>query len=233
MSFMSEQKEEAPLFEEDTGEYIIYVIDTETTGLDADKHDIIEISASRFRLSDPAKVEQMTWYLKPLSPETMDQEALDINKHKREDLLHLTDFGKETYKKPEEVIVDIENWVMEDRMSAMDRFVCGQNVTFDTVRMKKLWKKLKSSSTFPFDFTNDDRIFDTKHFAGAIDLLLGRRRRYYNLGNLVKAFGVKKRKAHRAEDDVAMTLDLMVAMLSPLIKVAKESFQENYLDVDE
>lgn len=228
---MTEQ--EASFLKEDNGEYIIYVIDTETTGFDVDKHDIIEISASRFKLSDPSKVDQKTWYLKPLNTQSIDQEALDVNKHKREDLLHLTDFGKETYKDPKDVIVDIENWIMEDRISAIDRFVCGQNVTFDIIRMEKLWSKLDSESTFPFDLTNGDRIFDTKYFAGAIDLLVGRRRRYYNLGNLVKAFGVKKRKAHRAEDDVAMTLDLMVAMLSPLVKVAKESFKENYLDVDE
>ena len=227
------QNNELVTSEEDTGEYIVYVVDTETTGLDADKHDIIEFSASRFRLSNPSKIDQKTWYLTPLRPENIDQEALDINKHKREDLLHQTEFGRETYQNPEDVIVDIENWVMEDRMSAIDRFICGQNVTFDTIRMEKLWEKLDSVSTFPFDFTNGNRIFDTMHFAGAIDLMVGRRRRYYNLSNLVKAFGVKKRKAHRAEDDVAMTLDLMIAMLSPLINAAKESFNQNYLDVDE
>ena len=69
--------------------------------------------------------------------------------------------------------------------------------------------------------------------ATLIDVLVGKRRRYYNLGTLVKSFGVKKRTAHRAEDDVIMTSDLFIKMISPFIKPAEEFFEDCYTDLDE
>jgi DNA polymerase III epsilon subunit-like protein len=213
--------------------YIIYVVDTETTGLDTEKNEVIEISASRFSMADPDNREQKTWYLKALSPETIQDRALDINKHKREDILHMTEFGRETYRDPLEVVTDFECWVMDDDMSAMDRIMAGQNIEFDIKMLKALWKRQDSETTFPFNLDRGDRTIDTKMLATAIDLCTGRRRRYYNLSTLVKSFGVKKRKAHRAEDDVAMTVDLLCAMLTPIVPPAGDAFKDCYTDLDE
>lgn len=213
--------------------YIIYVVDTETTGLSAKENDVIEISMARFKLSSLDNREQKTWYLKALNPATIQDEALAINNHKREDILHLTKFGKETYKEPSEIVTDIENWVMSDDMSAIDRIMAGQNVKFDIDALKELWKKVECYDTFPFDLRKGNRIFDTKMFATAIDLCTGRRRRHYNLSTLVKSFGVKKRKAHRAEDDVAMTADLLVKMLEPLKDPINDAFTYCYTDLDQ
>ena len=199
--------------------YIIYVIDTETTGLDFKENDVIEISASRFHFSNPEKIEQKTWYLKALNPITIQDEALAVNKHKREDILHLTKFGRDTYKDPSEAIIQIEQWVHSDKMSAMDRVIAGQNVMFDVQALKALWEKVES--------------LDTKMLALIVDICTGKRRRYYNLGTLVKSFNVKKRKAHRAEDDVAMTLDLLIKILTPLTDPAIEAFKDCYINLDD
>ncbi len=213
--------------------YIIYVVDTETTGLSAKENDVIEISMCRFTMDDLDNKEQKTWYLKALNPTTIQDEALAVNNHKREDILHLTKFGRDTYQEPDKVVADIERWVMTDNMSAMDRIMGGQNVQFDVNALRELWKRVDCYDTFPFDLRKGNRVIDTKMFATAIDLCTGRRRRHYNLSTLVKSFGVKKRKAHRAEDDVAMTVDLLVKMLEPLKGSAKEAFEDCYTDLDQ
>lgn len=218
--------------EEYNDEYIIYVVDTETTGL-TDDHEIIELAASRFYLSKPEEIEEKSWLIKALNPQIIENKALEINGHKREDILHLSSYGRENYKPPDTVALEFENWVLSDMRSAMDRCLAGQNIDFDARMMKAMWQRLKMSDTFPFAINNGDRTFDTKRFATAIDLLTGRRRRYYNLGTLVKSFGVKKRKAHRAAEDVAMTKDLTITMLNPLREVAQEAYKECYIDLDE
>lgn len=213
--------------------YIIYVGDTETTGMDETIHDVIEISLCRFSMDSPDDRDQRTWYLKALNPMTIQEEALKVNGHKREDIIHFTAAGKEKYQEPSEVVLDIENWIMEDDASVIDRMLVGQNIAFDIRMLKELWKRMGASDTFPWDVDRGKRSLDTQGICNFIDLCTGRRRRYTNLGTLVKAFGIKKRQAHKAEDDVAMTTDLLVKMLEPLVVVAKEEFSECYTDLDQ
>lgn len=213
--------------------YIIYVGDTETTGMDPALHDVIEISLCRFSMDSPDNRDQRTWFLKALNPTTIQEEALQVNGHKREDIIHFTQAGKEKYKEPSDVVVDIENWIMEDDASVMDRMLVGQNIAFDIQMLKELWRRVNAVDTFPWDVDRGKRVLDTQGICNFIDLCTGRRRRYTNLGTLIKAFGVKKRVAHRAEDDVAMTTDLLVKMLEPLISVAKKEFGECYTDLDQ
>ena len=87
--------------------FVIYVVDTETTGFDDRLNDIIEISM--YRLNDDS---QKTWCLKPLNNDTITAGALRVNGHKLEDLKHETKLGRETYLSPDKVLVDIENWMM-------------------------------------------------------------------------------------------------------------------------
>lgn len=211
---------------EDFG-YMIYVTDTETTGL-AEDSDIVEISSCRFDLLNPANRVQKTWYLKALNPDRITDEALAVNGHKREDILHLTKEGKEKYIHPKEVVPDIENWIMEDNVSIMDRVFAGQNPNFDVAVMKNLWKSVTFTDSFPFALESGNRIIDTKQLALMCDLCTGKRRQYYNLGNLVKSFKVKKRKSHKAEEDVAMTADLLINILCPIKELVKTIFIGNY-----
>ena len=87
-----------------TESYIIYVVDTETTGFDPIENDIIELSMRRFSILEPEKQEAKTWLLKAMNPSSISDEALAINNHKREDIVHQSEFGKANYLLPSIVI---------------------------------------------------------------------------------------------------------------------------------
>jgi len=211
--------------------YIIYVIDTETTGLDAVENDVIEISMCRLVINGTeTKTEQKTWLLKALNAKSISDEALAVNGHKREDILHLSKNGKENYKLPEDVVAEIELWVMEDDVTAVDRIFAGQNPMFDVRALQELWKKVGSPTTFPFAIEKGHRIIDTTQIATLYDICIGKRRLYYNLSSLVKAFGVKKGKAHQAAEDVRMTTDLLIKLLTPIRSVVIDAFKDCYPD---
>src|ERR1039458_3228690 len=147
--------------------YELYVLDTETSGLDAILQSPVEISI--YRLSND---EQKTWCLKPINMETISEDALRVNKHKLEDLKGLTKVGAERYRNPKDVIVEIENWLMEDMVSSSERLMVGQATRFDRDMLFHLWSKCGSAETFPF---NDKYLLDTMQIAYFADLVKGER----------------------------------------------------------
>lgn len=195
--------------------FVVYLLDTETTGLDSSQHEIVELSISR--LNDGV---QRTWYLKPDKYETIQDEALRINGHKLEDLKWQTAFGRETYKETSKVLPDIENFFMEDGDSADGRILAGQNVSYDLDFLRAMWKGAGTSETFPFG--GRPRMIDTLQIAFFLDLVKGKKEQFYNLGGLVERYGVKKIKAHKAENDVIMTKDVLLAQM----KIAREGLSK-------
>jgi DNA polymerase III epsilon subunit-like protein len=197
-----------------SSKFIIYVEDTETTGLDPSRNEIIEVSF--YRLSDNT---QKTWYLKPSNYDSIQSDALRINGHKMEDLKHLTKYGKDTYQSPASAIVEIENWMADDLASAEDRILIGQNPTFDIDFMQNLWIKQGCAETFPFG--RRPFVIDTRQIALFLDLVRGERSEYYNLGSLVEKYGAKREKAHRADADTRMTKDVFLAQ----VEIVADAFQ--------
>lgn len=210
--------------------FVCYVIDTETTNLDTKIGDVIEISAIRliFYNQDRIEQEQKTWYLKALNKDGIQDEALKINGHSKSDILHLTQAGREKYKDPSEIVSEIELWVMEDNVSAIDRVFVGQNPQFDIEALQNTWKKVNSENSFPFDLAKGRRTLDTLQIVTLFDLCIGKRRKYYNLSNLVKSFGVKKGKAHIASEDTRMTSDLLIKLIIPIVQVIRDNFSNCY-----
>jgi DNA polymerase III alpha subunit (gram-positive type) len=210
-------------------DYTIYVVDTETTGFDPINNDVIEVSMLRLsRQDDGFKREQKTWFLKPASELHISDEALKVNGHKKEDILWKTQEGKEKYKTVQEVLPEIELWIMEDCSSVMDRIFAGHNPNFDIQFLKSTWAKGGSESTFPFDLTAGNRVLDTKQLVLFIDLCVGKRRTKYSLGEVIKPFGVKKGKAHRADEDTRMTTDLLETILTSVAPHVKSIYNESY-----
>ena len=105
--------------------YIVYVNDCETTGKDPIKNDIIELSSARLIITDKVAIEQKTWFLAPINPLNIDDEALKINGYKKEDLLHKTEYGRNTFQPAEQVLPQIESWMNEDNSSVYDRLFVG------------------------------------------------------------------------------------------------------------
>src|ERR1700722_6979013 len=103
--------------------YSFYCLDSETTGLDAFKNDIIELSI--LRLADD---QQKTWLIKPINFEYIDAGALRVNGHQLDDITHKTKHGQDTYQEAGQVIIEVENWLAEDKLPAEARFMVGQNV---------------------------------------------------------------------------------------------------------
>ena len=212
--------------------YVKYVCDVETTGTDPEKHDIIEICL--WRIGDE---ESKTWWLTPLSPDNIDEEALNVNKHLREDILHQTEEGKAKYKHPSEVLPEIEMWLMEDGAAAEERVFIGQNPMFDYDFLLALWRKQKAEDDFPFGYwidrkdgtrRNQGYIIDTMQLARLIDLCTGKKRARYGLGALVKDFSVTRAQAHRADGDVKMTKELFEKIYTVLKDPLTEAFNESY-----
>lgn len=194
--------------------FTIYIIDTETSGLSAEKHDIIELSA--YRLNDNI---QKTWYMKPLNPDTIDVGALRVNGYNINEILGKTPEGAAKYLDPMNVLPDIEMFFMEDGMAAEDRIFAGQFCEFDYQMMKQLWKKCDSENTFPFGAR--PHMLDTKQIELFLDLCRGERSKYYNLSSLVEKYGVKKEKAHLAEFDTKMTKDVLLSQMNFVSKAIK------------
>ena len=180
-------------------DYVIYIADVETTGLDSRLYDVIELSLHR--LSDGV---QKTWCLKPTNPANIDPVSLRINGHKLEELRHETKAGRDRYLDPSSTIVEIENWISEDGVPTENRVLCGQNIAFDREHLQQLWEKCKSPDTFPFG----RRTMDTMQIEFFLDWCKGSLAEGYSLANLVKKYGVKNEKAHTAEADVKATKEV-------------------------
>jgi len=210
--------------------YQKYVIDCETTGLDPVKNDIIEICI--WRIGDP---ESKTWCMKPLSPENIQDSALNVNGHLREDILWKTASGKETYREPSEVLKEIEAWIMADGSAPEDRVWIGQNPMFDYDFFMELYRKVDSVDNFPFgywttysDKKNNTFIIDTIELVKLIDIVLNKRRKRYGLSNLVSDFQITKAQAHRADGDVKMTKELFEKIIEPMAFVFNQNFLNFY-----
>jgi DNA polymerase III epsilon subunit-like protein len=190
--------------------YELYMVDTETTGLDPAINDPIEISI--YRLSNDT---QKTWLLKPINKDAIDPGALRVNGHKLEDLLGQTLEGREKYLDPNKVIVDIENWIADDNVSSSDRLLVGHNVGFDKLMLIHLWKKLNSFGTFVF---NEKYSIDTMIIEFVMDHCKGEYAKGYNLKSLTKKYGVSNDKAHSAASDTLATVGVFRKQINMLKK---------------
>lgn len=190
--------------------YIFYVCDTETTGLDHSLHSPIEISL--IRLPDG---EQKTWYLKPINFDTIEASALKINNHKLEDLKGETKEGRLKYLEPSKVIVDIENWLAEDMIPSDYRALIGQNISFDRNMLESLWKKCNSKDSFPFG----RRFIDTMVIELFTDYCKNSFQEGYSLNNLIKKYGVKNDKAHTAVADTKATKEVFLKQVEFFKKI--------------
>lgn len=193
-------------------DYVLYICDTETTGLDSRLHDVIEISIHR--LTDDV---QKTWFIAPIHPENAELGALRVNGHKLEDLKLLTKHGKDTYSKPSDVLVEIENWISEDGVPAENRIIVGQNSSFDKDMLEQLWIKCGAKDSFPFG----RRALDTMQIEFFLDWCKGSLADNYSLSGLTKRYGIKNEKAHSAEADVKATKELFLKQVDAFKKLLK------------
>jgi DNA polymerase III alpha subunit (gram-positive type) len=195
--------------------YELYVTDVETTGLTPD-HDVIEVSFYRMSTSD-----QKTWCIKPIRIDNIQPDALRVNGHNLENLLHNTKEGRETYIPAEKATAEIENWLMNDLHTSEERLLVGHNICgFDKDMLIATWNKVNANETFPF---SKRYALDTMQIQIFMDVIgITEQSEYYNLNGLVQKYGIKKEKAHRASADVRMTKDLFLKQANLIRNLAKK-----------
>lgn len=179
-------------------DFSIYVLDTETTGLNPDVHEIIELSATRIN-DDSIK----TLKIRPENWDSIELDALRVNGHNYNEL--------KNYMPREKAIVEFEDWMMEDGFSPDEKILVGQNPTFDLRFLENLWKKCNAYNSFPFG--KRPLLIDTRQLALIIDLCTGEKTEFYNLSTLLKKYGLKNAKAHTAEADAIATKELFIKQI--------------------
>jgi DNA polymerase III epsilon subunit-like protein len=198
--------------------YLLYFVDSETSGLCPIKNDVIELSFLRYDPDNIELQEQKTWFMQPINKDNIDAGALRINGYKLEDLLWQTSFGRETFKDPNKVLVEIENWIAEDNCPAENRILVGHNVLFDKNMLEQLWNKCNARETFPFG----RRCLDTMMMELTLDLAKGKFAEGYSLNNLVKKYGVVNSKAHTASADTLATKEVFEKQIAMLKKALEK-----------
>lgn len=181
--------------------YVFYVADVETTGLDSRLNDVIELSLYRLGHEEEGG-NQKTWLIRPTNFEHIGADALRINGHKLEEI--------KQYPEADKVLVEIENWLAEDGVPTTQRALLGQNVSFDKDMLEQLWIKCQSKDSFPFG----RRYLDTMTVELFLDFCKGEFAEGYSLSNLVKKYGITNTKAHTAAADVLATKQVFEKQVS-------------------
>lgn len=168
-------------------------IDLETTGLDPDKHEIIEIGAILARQTSRANkmpevsfIEEIEIKIKPESIETADPEALRINGYNESEWLFATDLKQ----------------ALESIIKKSDKAVLvGQNVSFDINFLERAFRK--TSLKNPFYFHSLDLV------SIAYAKLSGKEGiNKFTLWSLSEYFNIKNEKAHTAMADIRATFEI-------------------------
>ncbi len=169
-----------------------YVLDTETTGLKADYHEINQISIQR--LGDNF---QKTWNIAVDFPERASQQALDVQKKTKFDLKR---------GQPKAVVVsEIDAFFDEDDGVAAARCIIGHNISFDRRFLHRTWVTLVKE--FKCDLWLCTQKF-MKAYGAKVGLekiasIQNEKKAKFGLDNSLKAFGiVPKVGAHSATVDV-------------------------------
>lgn len=200
-----------------------YVIDTETTGLKANYHEITEIGI--IRCDDRV---QLWRQVKCVNPERANFDALAITKKTLSDLERGLD--------AQAVVEECNKFFSEDGLTAAHRCIVGHNVSFDRKFLHALWEQL--GLEFPAHLWLDTMSL-TREYAKQIGLVKPK----VNLHASCDLLGVKKlSEAHNAKVDSRNTFLLHRNLVEekkvdylPFIKTAVHTIatDPNLEDADE
>lgn len=125
-----------------------YILDTETTGLSSDIHEIVQVSVLRF-----ADKFQTTRNVKAKHPERASPEALRITKKTINDLK----FGDER----SDVVKELTEFFMEDDSQTTHRCIVAHNASFDQRFCHAMWQR--EGLVFPADLWLCTKEFTRKY----------------------------------------------------------------------
>lgn len=171
-------------------------LDTETTGLDPNKNDIIQIAA--IPVINGEKKKPFVSYVRPLSFENIDEEALKVNNISKSQL--------QTFPKSEQVLDSFIKYLL----SFNTKFtIAGYNVGFDKEFISSWFYKHERQHDFSKIFTLN--IKDTYKLAKTLKSSLNTSN--LKLETLAKNFNIEI-KAHDALSDIEATISLDKILMS-------------------
>jgi len=185
------------------------VLDTETTGLKSDYHEIIQYAAllcdNNLNVID-SKVAK----IKPRWVERASKKALEINGY------HPRTWNPE-YDSHERAVIELNNFIEEHTGPDDEVVLIGQNVMFDIKFMRQEYKRYKIR--YPFEYDCVDLIDVVKIWEKTNNKKLKNRKLAY----LSEFTGCKNECAHDAYYDVLTTLDILKWFINDLKHIKNKS----------
>lgn len=183
----------------------ILYIDIETTGLDENKHAVIEL-ACRLDSDDKTISRHHARFYNPQT--ATDMAALKVNKMRLGKLLEAKQEARE--------VVTFVDWILDACSKVKGPiFLCGHNVAFD---MKFVTALLAKYSVHGFDsIVGGKDLLDTRVLANAL-IISGKLKieGKLNLESLAKALNIdtSKIELHTASGDVELTAEVLKGLLT-------------------
>ncbi len=184
-------------------------IDTETTGLDADKNQIIDICLllidDKFEVKD-----ELHLFAFPSADAVIEPKAIEVNGYTQEKWVEKNAVTQE----------EMFNRIYEFIKGYKRLKLIAHNVGFDQGFLKKLFEKhyKPGDGRIPFGNLVDYHNLDTMCIAMFIDFAkVGQSRRSYRLATLTEAYGVEHDAAHTARSDIYGCVKLLHKMKEAML----------------
>ena len=220
-----------------------FILDTETTGLSQDVHEINQISV--LRIIDKV---QLTFQIKVRRPHVYSAQALEVQG------ITIDDLKKGI--KIEEAVENIDRFFAEDGQKPAGRCIIAHNAPFDRKFVHRAWDSC--GKDFPADLWLCTQSFAKRHVQkhrngekiaqaqidGGVDGVkrdkYGSLKPKFGLNNFMTGVGLSlKAGAHRAEIDVLNTGDLYEWLItnteyvSLISRVPHRDISTDHLDIDD
>jgi DNA polymerase-3 subunit epsilon len=168
-------------------------VDTETTGLDPTKHELLEVAAIRCSPDGLNIISTYEAKLKPLHIETAEKKALEVNKYSAEE------WTDEKCTPPEIVVDNLQKM-------AGNTVLIGHNVSFDEGFLSPLFTRL--GMKVPWGYHKVDTV------ALAWPLFLYTPAEGVSLEKVCRFLGVERMPTHRAADDAAACRQIYLKLVA-------------------
>ncbi len=176
-------------------------LDVETTGLNPEVNDVIQVAGIFDVNTIPA--EEFNFYVQPFNYDQISDEALRVNGYTLDEL--------RTFEPAHEVYRCLDG-IFERYIDRYDRddkaLIGGQNPSFDRDFLKAFWNKNDDpyfGSWFDYHIVDLCSLSIVFHIKGIIDLTNERGKVSVKLENVAKAFDLEQKQPHDALDDIRLT----------------------------
>ena len=175
----------------------LFYFDTETTGLDPYKNDILQLAAL-IEINGEV-VEEFQFCCQPFSYENVEQKALEVNNYDLE-AIQKFDMPEDCYAR----LVDMLGKYV-DKFNTFDKFICcGFNVSFDIGFLKQFFFKNKDKY---FGSWFEYKSLDMYSLVYLCDYMFNLRLPNHKLVTVAKHFGIAH-NAHEAMSDIKVTREI-------------------------